>query len=196
MDPKAPQGPHPHPNPPRDPEGPGERGPRGVKGTQGDPRGQGDPRAPSAPLGGMGPWGPLGLLRSHSEWKAISKCWVIAKGKSFRHKGRSESNHLKLWAALSPKSKWWKMVFGFLSIFQLGGDLWPNHQHVSQTVSFNNRFRGFFAFRASSNNLFRGYGVFQASFNNPFQGFWAFQASLNNHFRGSRNGAKADHLPL
>ena len=97
----------------------------GTQGTQRDPKGgQGPPwgpRAPSAPLGGMGPWGPLGLLRSYSEWKAISKCWVIAKGKSFRHEGRSESNHLKLWVAQSPESKWWKMVFGFLSIFQLGG---------------------------------------------------------------------------
>merc|ERR1712110_216267 len=37
LDPKASQGPHPHPNPPRDPRGP-NGDPRGPKGTQGDPR--------------------------------------------------------------------------------------------------------------------------------------------------------------
>ena len=53
--------------------------PRGPRGTQGDSR------APSAPLGGMGPWGysgaipnekPFrmeGLLRNHSELKAVAR---------------------------------------------------------------------------------------------------------------------------
>ena len=89
----------------------GPRDPKGPKGTQRDSLGA------QGPQGGMG----LGLLRSYSEWKAISKCWVIAKGKSFRHEGRSGSNHLKLWVALSPESKWWKNVLGFLSILPGGG---------------------------------------------------------------------------
>ena len=66
-----------------DPLGRGEgEGPKGTQGDQGDP---GDSRAPSAPLGGMGPWGysgaipnekPFrmeGLLRNHSELKAVAR---------------------------------------------------------------------------------------------------------------------------
>ena len=65
------------------------RAPKGTQGDPGGPRGtQGDPgdsRAPSAPLGGMGPWGysgaipnekPFrmeGLLRNHSELKAVAR---------------------------------------------------------------------------------------------------------------------------
>ena len=167
---------------PRDP-----RDPKGPKGTQ---------RRPRAPLGPKGAFGALerglgvGLLRSYSEWKAISKCWVIAKGKSFRHEGRSESNHLKLWVALSPESKWWKMVFGFLSIFQPGGRLvaksstcLPNglfQQPLPRIFDLPSLFKQSLPMPWDCPGIFQqplprvwslsGHGAFQDSSNNPFRG--------------------------
>ena len=166
---------------PRDPRDP--KGPKGPKGGQGPPWG---PRAPSAPLRGLG----VGLLRSYSEWKAISKCWVIAKGKSFRHEGRSESNHLKLWVARSPESKWWKMVFGFLSIFQPGGRLVAKSSTCLPNGLFQQPLPRIFdlpsLFKQSLPMVWDCPGIFQQPLPRVWSLPWrgAFQESSNNPFRG------------
>ena len=76
LDPKATQGPHPHP--PRD-QGTQGQGAKRDQGNQRDPRVAKGPKGAFGALGEVGPWGPLGVIpksfrmESHFEWKVITK---------------------------------------------------------------------------------------------------------------------------